>query len=934
MGESKMDYVGSKWYKCDLHLHTTASKCFQDQTVTPSQWVKRVLDQGLDCIAITDHNTGVNVDEIKLAAQGTGMVVFPGVEITCDTSKIHLLVLFDINKSSEDIRDFLIKCDIPREMFGEKDAFTSKSIFEVVEIAHGECALVIPAHIDEFNGLNSVSTANLNKLYGLEGVNAVQVIHSQFLSTGLVVKDNSELKASINEYYNNPNPLDDAKLLEWYTPVKSAIKNKLSILTFSDNPHELKSSKHGLDGIGTKYTWIKMDECPSLEGLRQAFLLPDLRVKNYFECLSIPYNIPDLWIKSLSVNKTTITDSGATFKIDFSPQLNTIIGGRGSGKSSVLRFIRGVFSRIKDIEGLPDILDDQSNFYKKVDKKTKKGVLSNETIIEVDFVRNNLLYRIKAFNIQNSVSQEVQVNKFNNSTNRWEEILEESFIDFFEFEHYSQKQIYEIAQEPNSLRERIDDVIEGLDDITREKEVVKRLFLEKSTAVRTIQQQIAGKGKLQTEINDFENTIKLFQQSGIASLLTEKEQFTVQNNTLRDFSSNMLKREELINDLISKIELKDIDYKDFKANHISDLAPLSENVVNSLSKIKAELEILKNSTAQLRTKFDTLVEGTSWNKDYNKNSEEFNQKKLELEEQGIDDIVNFEKVNQRKIVKEKELESILELETTLTTEINERKNLQIEYLSKCKEITAKRHNFVLNVLQDKKVKISIKPFRNQADFIQKLRTIIQRETGFEKDIESIVQKCFRGNIETTIKSFREVFLKIRQKENVDEVSGNFVNLVDKLTDAQIDEIELLLPEDEIEVQYKPSGSNVFKPLSTASAGQKTTAILTFILSHGKMPLILDQPEDDLDNRLVYELVVDRLKQAKQNRQIIVVTHNANIPVNGDAEYIISMNSESKKLDVIHKGTVEKPEIKKEICDVMEGTEHAFQMRARRYKDIN
>ncbi len=96
---------------------------------------------------------------------------------------------------------------------------------------------------------------------------------------------------------------------------------------------------------------------------------------------------------------------------------------------------------------------------------------------------------------------------------------------------------------------------------------------------------------------------------------------------------------------------------------------------------------------------------------------------------------------------------------------------------------------------------------------------------------------------------------------------------------------------------------------------------------------MDQPEDDLDNRLVYELIVDRLKQAKEYRQLIIVTHNANIPVNGDAEFILSMNSESKKIKVFCSGTLEQPEIKKEICDVMEGSEQAFDMRARRYKQL-
>lgn len=76
-----------------------------------------------------------------------------------------------------------------------------------------------------------------------------------------------------------------------------------------------------------------------------------------------------------------------------------------------------------------------------------------------------------------------------------------------------------------------------------------------------------------------------------------------------------------------------------------------------------------------------------------------------------------------------------------------------------------------------------------------------------------------------------------------------------------------------------------------------------------------------------------MKQAKEHRQLIVVTHNANVPVNGDAKYIIFMDTDSKILKVLHTGTVEKVKIKKEICDVMEGGEQAFEMRSKRYRQI-
>lgn len=928
-------YKGTRWFKCDLHLHTTASKCFQDRNVTPEQWVARAIEQGLDCVAVTDHNTGSSIDAIKSAAAGKNLTVFPGVEITCDPSKVHLLILFDVEKTSADIRDFLVRADIKASDFGEQDAFTSQSIFDIALLANKDGALVIPAHIDEFNGLGSISVSNLEKFYNENNINAVQVVHKEFLNPALQRTDYAALIAPLNEYYNTPQPpIDEATIKQWHTAAKYAVKHKLAILTFSDNPHEPKNSKHGLAGIGSHYTWIKMDEKPSLEGLRQAFLLPEFRIKNEFDCPAIPYETPALWLKSISITNASITDGTTPLKVDFSPQLSAIIGGRGSGKSSILRFIRGLFNRLEDLSQLPDILKDHNDFYKRTDGRPKKGVLNNDTIIEIEFVRNNVLHRFTASNISNSANQTVKIERLNSPSSLWEEVTDEGYIDFFLLEHYSQKQIYEIAQEPNSLRERIDSSIPELEVLKSARELTKREFLEKSTAIRTIQQQVSGKGKLQTEIKDLETSINLLQQSGIAALLLSKEKFSNEEKSVSDFSKEIIDREKKFVELISAIEIADIDFTNFEQAHSRQLSDFSKLVVDGLKKIKEDLEKLKGDTAKLRTDFDASVSTSSWKTDRDEKLAEFEAKKLELQKQGISDIENYEALTLAKGHKESLLAQIVLLESTLHSELSERGRLQAEYLAKSKEITDLRKTFLSNTLQDGKVKISIRQFRNRGDFITNLRKIIQREEHFQESIDYLADMCFNGNVEQNINSVRDLFLKIRRGEAVTGVTGHFVNLIASMNDAQIDEIELLLPEDEIEVQYRTSTSGSYKSLSTASAGQKTTAILTFLLSYGAAPLILDQPEDDLDNRLVYDLVVDRLKKAKEKRQIIVVTHNANIPVNGDAEYIISMNSDSKTLEVLHTGTVEQLDIKKEICDVMEGSEEAFDMRYRRYKQIN
>lgn len=518
-------YKGTRWYKCDFHLHTTASQCFKDQNVTPEQWVKAAIDNGLNCVAITDHNNGMSVDEIKSAAEGTDLTVFPSVEITCDSSKVHLLVIFDVGKSSADVRDFLVRADIRASDFGKQEAATTKSIFDIADLAKIDGAIVIPAHIDEYNGLGSISVENLKKFYKEHDINAVQVVHKEFLDSKIQIKENEELKTILNDYYNQPSPaIDDVTVKEWYTPVKYAIENKLAILTFSDNPHEPNSSKHGLWGIGSQYTWIKMDEEPSLEGLRQAFLLPEYRIKNKFEYPSMPYSKPALWIKSILISNTTITSGDEPFIIELSPQLNAIIGGRGSGKSSILRFIRGLFNRTVELNELTEILKDHNDFYKKESGRPKKGVLTDKSVIEIEFVRNEILHKITASNIIDSSNQTIRIERFNkNGTS--EVISDEGYLDFFEFEHYSQKQIYEIAQEPNALRERIDNSIDGLEKLKQDREHIKKLFLEKSAAIRTIDGLLSGKGKIETRIKDLEENIKKLQESGITELLTAKEKY-------------------------------------------------------------------------------------------------------------------------------------------------------------------------------------------------------------------------------------------------------------------------------------------------------------------------------------------------------------------------------------------------------------------------
>ena len=124
----------------------------------------------------------------------------------------------------------------------------------------------------------------------------------------------------------------------------------------------------------------------------------------------------------------------------------------------------------------------------------------------------------------------------------------------------------------------------------------------------------------------------------------------------------------------------------------------------------------------------------------------------------------------------------------------------------------------------------------------------------------------------------------------------------------------------------------FRKLTQLSKGQRATALLLILLTDTKKPLIIDQPEDDLDNRFIYDGVVTQLRKLKGKRQIIASTHNANIPVLGDAELVLTLHASSNhsELDLKSVGSFDLVPVRKSIESILEGGAEAFSSRRRIY----
>ena len=134
-----------------------------------------------------------------------------------------------------------------------------------------------------------------------------------------------------------------------------------------------------------------------------------------------------------------------------------------------------------------------------------------------------------------------------------------------------------------------------------------------------------------------------------------------------------------------------------------------------------------------------------------------------------------------------------------------------------------------------------------------------------------------------------------------------------------------LPEDLVRLELK-TGRNKYISIDAGSAGQRTSAILTLLLQISKEPIIIDQPEDDLDTKNITDFIVKGINEKKQSQQIIVVTHNPNIVLNTNSEQVIHMEFAGGEINASHSGALQDFEIRDAICDVMEGGREALESR--------
>ena len=576
------------------------------------------------------------------------------------------------------------------------------------------------------------------------------------------------------------------------------------------------------------------------------------------------------------------------------------------------------------------IQSEQDNYYKKTEtnKKTgeKTGVLKEKSKIEIQLVRNNIPYKIIINDIRQLKNQKRNIYKYDSITEDWVEV-DENLLNFTYAQVYTQKEIFDIAKDPYALLNIIDREIEGIDDLKHDCESAFNSIISKKKEIQDYEKACENEQMLETTIKDVEEQIDFFRESGIADQIEMMQSVSNEETEITRIKETLDKYEIDIRDTLAKLPSLELHIafdkcSDEFRNAYNTIKQNVENEIQNIYQIIESIHTTKNNIS-------SIVENAGWNKKKHDATEAFDHALQELNKKGIEE-TKLEILLKDKVDKEKQLQLLKETKEKLILANKELSELSSHYDKQREILRNKRQSFVDSVLQqDNTVKIEFKPEADRKSFENMIKSLTEKNGAkINEDIEHLEEIVFG---EKGIKRFRTIVRDIRNgQESKEGLSVVFRRAVLGMNEEDYYKLESFVPEDELDVSYKPNHGKKFVPLSIASPGQKTTAILTFILAHGDLPLVLDQPEDDLDNKLVYDLVVNRLKKAKQHRQVIVVTHNANIPVNGDAEYITSMDSDSVFVKKKHEGTIDKLDIRSEICDVMEGSEFAFSMRAQKY----
>ena len=501
--------------------------------------------------------------------------------------------------------------------------------------------------------------------------------------------------------------------------------------------------------------------------------------------------------------------------------------------------------------------------------------------------------------------------------------------NFFKVEAYSQTELLEIARNFKSQLKMIDQYInfEGLKSdrisIDRDLKINEGHILEKEDIISELNGKV---GEIQTVLEKLSGLESRGVKPILENHLLWEDEGQIFGNMLESLKREIqewkrLQKGRKTNILIPNLkEIENLPNQEILKKSITLLG-------NSSNEIKAHLEKLIFMLDQNLGELEGLI--AVWDKDYRSKKEELRKLLAELESSGaaIKDYEDYLKLEIRK----KDLEDIakdIQRENNFLTQLRtERLSILHDFEINRNSIYEARLNLIkkINEAFEGFIKIKIEKEKDASNY----SNYLVNEVLSSHDIK--ISRADRATIAQMVQPMRLAELVEKDDfESIAKEAGIREEIAKKaiaLVKSKVYKIQTIDVEDRIIVQLN---DHSWKELSSCSDGQKCTAILSIAMFERNIPLIIDQPEDSLDNAFIYQEVVKIIRKIKNERQLIIATHNANIPVLGDSELILVMSSNGKNGFITERGVIDKDRIKTHVQNILEGGRDAFERRKLKY----
>ncbi len=637
--------------------------------------------------------------------------------------------------------------------------------------------------------------------------------------------------------------------------------------------------------IGQRHVWVKMAS-PTIEALRQAFVASESRVRCGHE-LGDDGDLQDLdcppdatrhqrpWLRRVKVSgKASFfsNDTDMPTRFDFSPDLTCIIGGSMTGKSTLLDGLR-----VHVGASLP--LDDWAS--DGVIKRAENRLLAGSAVIELDCPGRD---------------QTIELNE------RWPATF------YTQGELQSLSRTYDaiegvLARLDSSETAGIEERNHQLSDLDKELKLVQKRLTELDDKVAEAEQALARSESAFEEL-------AAFSDAGVNELNSASSVAAAWNDHVSSLVEAVKKATEL-DDSIHALRMPDA------------------TVDTLTTQMQEHLELARSASSNLQ---QTLIEAR------NTASAIFAERHNRRDDlrENVDRILAEQGVDGSRISKLQALNAQASLRDSYESNLNSVQQVFSQTYEGFQSMLEERHALVAQQRESYDRVIATIQQQFQGGIAAK-----RIDNGNLKNLEDFLLNLNQRGITRWWNDHKDEAVlspddllqalsddDLRSVGMSDAVQNTFRN---QMTLSRCRELAAIRCPDRYVIEFQPEGSESHLPINELSGGKRINLLLSLLLEADDVrPLVIDQPEDELDNRFLFETLLPALRRLKGRRQVILATHNANIVVNGDADQIIHLDASARRGHVAASGAIEEPVVRDSIIQTVDGGEEAFRLRRLKY----